>query len=149
MLGRPADLLVGQTWSAYTHPDEVPLSRVLLARVAERRYVRAHHQSVVWASANVTLVRDESAEPQYFLAQFQDVTNRKSMELELVHQALHDSLTGLPNRALLTDRVIQGLAGSRRRGSQIGVMFLDIDRFKTVNDSFGYSSGGDSLRHTA
>ena len=52
------------------------------------------------------------------------------MEQELAHQALHDTLTGLPNRALLTDRLVHGLAGTRRRGTQLGVMFIDIDHFK-------------------
>jgi len=82
--------------------------------------------------------------PQYFFMQLQDVTGRKELELELAHQALHDSLTGLPNRALLADRLIQGLAGSRRRGSQLGVIFVDIDEFKVINDSLGHSIGDDS-----
>ena len=72
------------------------------------------------------------------------------MEDELAHQALHDSLTGLPNRALLTDRLIHALAGvRRRRGSQLGVMFLDIDHFKLVNDSLGHTAGDDLLGHVA
>ena len=76
----------------------------------ERRYLRPDG-SVVWALSHVTLVRDESGEPEYFFVQLQDITGRKLMEQELAHQALHDSLTGLPNRALLTDRLIHGLAG--------------------------------------
>jgi diguanylate cyclase (GGDEF)-like protein/PAS domain S-box-containing protein len=154
LLGRPTDLLVGRHWTDYTHPDEVPLWQIVLARVAaghdtyadERRYTRPD-QTVVWASAHVTLVRDQSDHPQYFLAQFQDISERKSMEQELVHQALHDSLTGLANRALLTDRLIQGLAGARRRGSRLAVMFIDLDRFKMVNDHFGHIAGDELLKH--
>jgi diguanylate cyclase (GGDEF)-like protein/PAS domain S-box-containing protein len=153
LFSRPENLLVGRRWTEYTHSDEVPLWQALLDRVAaghdtfgdERRYLRPDG-TVVWASTHVTLVRDEAGGPQYFLAQLQDVTERKSMEQELVHQALHDSLTGLPNRALLTDRLVHALAGSRRRGSKLGVIFLDIDRFKTINDSFGHASGDDLLR---
>ena len=94
-------------------------------------------------------MRDEAGEPQYFFAQFQDITERKRMEQELSHQALHDSLTGLPNRALLTDRLVHGLAGSRRGGSQLGVIFLDVDHFKVVNDSLGHNCGDDLLKVAA
>lgn len=156
LLGRPKELLVGRHWTAYTHPDEVPAWQSLLARVAaghdtyavEGRYLRPDG-TVVWASSHVTLVRDESGEPQYFLAQLQDITDRKAMEHELVHQALHDSLTGLPNRALLTDRLVHGLDGSRRRGSKLGVLFLDVDHFKTINDTFGHATGDDLLKQVA
>jgi diguanylate cyclase (GGDEF)-like protein/PAS domain S-box-containing protein len=156
LLGRPEEHLVGRHWTEYTHPDQVPSWRSLLARVAaghdtyavEGRYVRPDGD-VVWASSHVTLVRDESGAPQYFLAQLQDITDRKSMEHELAHQALHDTLTGLPNRTLLTDRLVHGLEGSRRRGSKLGVLFFDIDSFKTINDTFGHVAGDDLLRHVA
>ena len=106
----------------------------------ERRFVQPDG-TVVWASSHVTLVRDSSGLPQYFFTQFQDITGRKQMEHDLAHQALHDALTGLPNRALLADRLVHGLAGARRRGSQLGVMFLDVDNFKVVNDSLGHAYG--------
>jgi diguanylate cyclase (GGDEF)-like protein/PAS domain S-box-containing protein len=145
LLGRPSAELVGRRWTEYSPPDEEPLWRALLAQLArdddtyadERRYVRPDG-TVVWASTNVTLVRDESGKPLYFLAHFLDVSDQKLLESQLVHQALHDSLTGLPNRALLLDRLDHGLAGSRRRGTQLGVMFLDIDHFKMVNDALGH-----------
>jgi diguanylate cyclase (GGDEF)-like protein len=116
--------------------------------VDERRYLRPGG-TTVWASVHVSLVRDESGEPQYFYMQMQDITGRKQLEEELVHQALHDSLTGLPNRALLVDRLVHGLAGARRRGAQVGVIFLDVDHFKVVNDSLGHDAGDELLRHTA
>jgi diguanylate cyclase (GGDEF)-like protein/PAS domain S-box-containing protein len=156
LFGRPEHLLVGRQWGEYTHPGEVPLWKATQSRVAaghdtfedERRYVRPDG-TVVWASCHVTLVRDESRQPQYFFAQLQDITARKQMEEDLAHQALHDSLTGLPNRVLLTDRLVQGLARSRRRGSRLGVMFLDLDHFKVINDSLGHTAGDDLLRLTA
>jgi diguanylate cyclase (GGDEF)-like protein/PAS domain S-box-containing protein len=156
LLGRPAELLVGRTWSAFAHPDEAPLGDAVFPRVAagfdtyetDRRYLRPDG-STVWASCHATVVRDESGQPQYFFTQFQDITTRKQMEGELVHQALHDTLTGLPNRALLTDRLVQGLAVSTRRGAKLGVMFLDIDHFKSINDSLGHSFGDDLLRQAA
>ena len=151
LLGRPAAALIGRSWDEFSHPDDVPLGPEVLEQLAaghdtyagERRYVRPDG-SIVWTLLHLTLVRDEAGEPQYYLSQLQDISGRKQSEDDLAHQALHDSLTGLPNRVLLTDRLIHGLAGTRRRGTRLGVMFLDVDHFKVVNDSLGHGFG-DSL----
>ncbi len=156
LLDRPAHLLIGRRMGEYSHPDDVPLAQAALAGVAagvdsyedERRYLRPDG-SIVWALAHVTLVRDDAGEPEYFFAQLQDITERKLMEHTLAYQARHDSLTGLPNRVLLNERLIQGLAGCRQRGSTVGVLFLDVDHFKVVNDSLGHTSGDALLCHTA
>jgi diguanylate cyclase (GGDEF)-like protein/PAS domain S-box-containing protein len=155
-LGRTSEQLLGRRWTEHTHPDEVPLILAMRAHMArghdtfedERRYIRSDG-AVVWASTHITLVRDEHGQPDYGYAQLQDITERKAMETELEHQALHDSLTGLPNRVLLADRLDHGLAESRRRGSQLGVVFLDLDEFKQINDSFGHTCGDGLLRETA
>jgi diguanylate cyclase (GGDEF)-like protein/PAS domain S-box-containing protein len=78
-----------------------------------------------------------------------DVTDRKQYEAQLLHEALHDPLTGLPNRALLEDRLEQALNRAQRLGAHVAVMFLDIDHFKLVNDSSGHAIGDLLLVETA
>lgn len=87
-------------------------------------------------------------QPQYtenklvgYVFSFRDITVKKQLEAELLHQATHDILTGLPNRALLYDRIAQAIAQTAKNPSGIGIVLLNIDNFKSVNDTLGYSSG--------
>ncbi|MEO8456464.1 MAG: EAL domain-containing protein [Chloroflexota bacterium] len=80
---------------------------------------------------------------------FRDVTERKQSEETIRHLAYHDALTDLPNRALLSDRLTVALAQARRTREPLAVMFLDIDRFKLINDTLGHSVGDDLLRQVA
>jgi diguanylate cyclase (GGDEF)-like protein/PAS domain S-box-containing protein len=79
----------------------------------------------------------------------EDVTKREHLVTQLRHQAFHDSLTSLPNRALLLDRLTVLLDQSRRSGLQVAVLFCDIDGFKPINDSLGHATGDDLLREVA
>lgn len=75
-----------------------------------------------------------------------DITQRKLAEQRIRHVAHHDALTGLPNRSLLRDRLTQALTRAHQRGELVAVLFINLDRFKTVNDSLGHSEGDELLR---
>jgi diguanylate cyclase (GGDEF)-like protein/PAS domain S-box-containing protein len=101
--------------------------------------------SVVCVRDEATLVHNEEGEPLYWLGIQTDVTERKRLEERLEHQALHDPLTDLPNRRLFVDRLGQALRRARRRGRGVAVLFMDLNNFKNINDSFGHETGDDLL----
>ena len=83
----------------------------------------------------------ETDEGRFFTGVIRDITERRFAHEKLAHQALHDPLTGLPNRALVLDRIAQALSRSVRHHWSVAVLFFDVDRFKVVNDSLGHSAG--------
>ncbi len=90
---------------------------------------------------HVSVARDDSGHTQHHVAIFSDVSTMKRVEDRIQRLAHHDPLTGLPNRALLNDRLQQALASARRNGELVGLMFLDLDKFKQVNDTLGHDVG--------
>jgi diguanylate cyclase (GGDEF)-like protein/PAS domain S-box-containing protein len=93
----------------------------------------------------ISAVRDAEGNPLHYLALFSDITLIKEREQELEHSAHYDSLTNLPNRTLLADRLHQGMAQARRRENLLGVAFLDLDGFKIINDQYGHEAGDQLL----
>ncbi|GAB4578016.1 MAG: hypothetical protein Fur0022_07480 [Anaerolineales bacterium] len=95
------------------------------------------------------LVRDAAGNPLYIQSTAHNITERKNIEQQLHHLATHDPLTGLPNRSLFFDRLNQALSRARRTHLKVGVLFIDLDGFKEVNDTFGHAMGDQLLQAIA
>ncbi|MFA7239502.1 MAG: diguanylate cyclase [Sulfuricellaceae bacterium] len=96
---------------------------------------------VFLAWQTISAVRNADGKITHYVSVLFDITERKRHEELVRYQAYHDTLTGLPNRQLFHDRLTQALLYARREGEMLGVMFLDLDRFKEVNDTFGHDVG--------
>ena len=102
-----------------------------------------------WLLMNLRAVRDASGHIALHEGTVADITNRRATEDRLQYLAYYDALTGLPNRTLLEDRLSKSLASARRRKEKVALLFLDLDRFKDINDSLGYSVGDLLLQEVA
>lgn len=110
------------------------------ARVEKRYRHRDGH--MVWTDLTASLIRDATGAPLYTVAMAEDATTRRELQERLRHQALHDPLTGLANRTLFNDELAATFA---RPGARVGICYLDVDRFKVVNDRLGHDIGDQLL----
>ncbi|MCG5535446.1 putative bifunctional diguanylate cyclase/phosphodiesterase [Ectothiorhodospira mobilis] len=106
-----------------------------------------HHSGkpyMAWMSMH--LFRDEQGRPQRYIGVFRDITEQRRMEQSIWYQANYDPLTALPNRQLFQDRLRQGIRHARRHGHILALLFIDLDRFKEVNDRLGHEAGDRVLK---
>ncbi len=153
ILGIAREDLIGKDMEEFTHPDDRGRSeearRRLIAGEADqvtytKRYLRRDGQ-VIDVEVAKSPARDSNGSTVYFVASVRDVTREKALIAQLSHQAMHDQLTGLANRALFEDRLLQAHARAARRGDWNAVMLLDLDDFKVVNDTLGHRVGDELL----
>jgi len=145
-LGYAPENVLGRRLVELAHPDDVShLEQVIAAEPSGHAF-----ECRLWSRAGAWVFMEwtHGARPDApgCILTGRDVTERKKLEQELRHQAFHDSLTDLANRALFENRLAHALEGLRRREGGLAVVFIDLDDFKTVNDSLGHTAGDELLR---
>jgi diguanylate cyclase (GGDEF)-like protein/PAS domain S-box-containing protein len=154
VLGYQPDEITGQTVLQFMHPDDKKSKRRLMGKLLDNNFEKAINYRVrhkdghyVWLETfSKPLENDDGSRISEILALSRDVTERKENEERLTYLANYDSLTGLPNRTLFRDRLGSALARAKRSKSQFALFFLDLDRFKNINDSLGHHAGDELLR---
>ncbi len=140
----------------HDHPDD---AQQVLRTVSRARYNRTQYNldhrivrldgETRWVQEQGEYAYDSAGKPNRFIGTMLDITERKRAEERVEYLAGHDQVTGLPNYTLLLDRLRQSLVQAHRDGSAVAVAYLDVDRFKGVNDAVGYDAGDEVLQEIA
>lgn len=154
MLGYSHDELLELTTKGVSHPEDVDVTDADRRRMhsgeidslfAEKRYV-CRDGSIIWVRIASRLRRDEDGTPLYDISVVEDISDRKAAEARVQFLATHDEMTGLPNRARFTELLNGAIDKARTGGHRCAVLFIDLDRFKLINDSLGHESGDELVR---
>ena len=149
MLGRTTEDLYGCSVLDLIHDEDAPATIEAYSELVHRRRTMRHETRLVRRDGSVVPVQVTSSwvdetpdgDPPHVVAIVEDITDRKRLEAALVHRSLHDPLTGLPNRALFTDRLQHALERGRRERTPTSLLGVDLDGFKTINDLHGHPVG--------
>jgi diguanylate cyclase (GGDEF)-like protein/PAS domain S-box-containing protein len=146
--------LLGRHVMEMVHPDDRAVVEARAKAVAEGTETSLGEQRLLRLDGDVVDAEVVAVPVTYdlgpaVLVMAKDITDRKRAERALAHQALHDHLTGLPNRSLLLDRLSQAVARLGRADTRLGVLFFDLDHFKVINDSLGHDAGDRVLQAVA
>src|ERR1035437_8836395 len=157
MLGYQKRELVKLDLKRIIHPEDYGIVSEIFQRAmkgeipspkGERRYLKKTGE-VVWVQLKTSIVQETKGKSAYCIAICQDVTERRNAEQDLLYLALHDPLTGLSNRTLFGDRLQQAINTGTRGKKKFGLLLMDIDRFKEINDSLGHAVGDQLLQQIA
>lgn len=157
MIGRTRSELIGFDSKPFTYPDDVGIteashSRFLQDEIPQVRYVKRYlHRDgrMIIVEVSKSPARDRAGKTMYFIISERDITEERMLTAQLSHQALHDPMTGLANRALLDDRLAQAHSRILRQGGHGALFLLDLDDFKGVNDTYGHLVGDQLLEGVA
>lgn len=156
MLGYHENELLQLTFADITHPDDLAMDQQFVDKLIrhelnhyqmEKRYLKKNGD-IIEALLSVSVVHDETGQVEHFVSQVEDITARKAEQHHIQQLAFYDVLTGLPNRRLFEERLSHGLMAAKRSARTVALMFIDLDYFKQVNDSYGHDVG-DFVIHSA
>jgi diguanylate cyclase (GGDEF)-like protein/PAS domain S-box-containing protein len=153
MVGFSREELVGHDSKLFTYPEDVGITeeshrRAILGEAQPTRYIKRYlrkDKRVIFVEVSRSPARDEDGKLLYFVFSERNITEERALTAQLSHQALHDPLTGLANRALFMDRLSQAHARITRQGGMCAVLVMDLDNFKGVNDTYGHLVGDQLL----
>ena len=157
MLGYTEQELLAMTVKEVSHPGDANVTDELRDQLrsggiqsfkTEKRYLRKDG-SAIWVGLTIACKRDRAGRCEYDISVVEDISSRKGAEERIQYLATHDGLTGLPNRVMFTQLLGLSIETARRYDRKLAVLFIDLDRFKVINDTLGHEAGDVLLREIA